>query len=69
VPAAIVAYSRIYTGSHWPSDVLVSIVLAIGFALLSVSFQSWLYQRFARRYFPTLAARFPELVPSASSAK
>jgi undecaprenyl-diphosphatase len=69
VPAAIVAYSRIYTGSHWPSDVLVSIMLAIGFALLSVSFQSWLYQRFARRYFPTLVARFPELVPSVSSAK
>ena len=32
--AGLVAYSRVYVGSHWPSDVLVSAVLGSGLALL-----------------------------------
>jgi hypothetical protein len=28
--AALVAYSRIYTGSHWPSDVATSIFVGLG---------------------------------------
>jgi undecaprenyl-diphosphatase len=54
IPAAIVSYSRIYCGSHWPSDVVVSIVLGIGFSLLIAGLANLAYQRFAPRWFPKL---------------
>ena len=34
LPATLVAYSRVYVGAHWPSDVFVSVWLALGVALL-----------------------------------
>ena len=54
IPAAIVSYSRIYCGSHWPSDVVVSIVLGIGFSLLIAGLANLAYQRCAPRWFPKL---------------
>ena len=61
-PAGIVSYSRIYCGSHWPSDVIVSIVLGIGFGLLLASIADLLYQRFASRLFPKLHRNHPSLL-------
>jgi undecaprenyl-diphosphatase len=52
IPAALVSYSRIYCGSHWPSDVVVSIILGIGFSLISASLANLIYQRFASKWFP-----------------
>jgi undecaprenyl-diphosphatase len=52
IPAGIVAYSRIYCGSHWPSDVLVSIVLGIGFSLILASIANLIYRWFASKWFP-----------------
>ncbi len=54
IPAGVVAYSRIYCGSHWPSDVIVSIVLGIGFSLLLASVANSIYQRLASKWFPML---------------
>src|SRR4029077_123859 len=54
LPAGIVSYSRVYCGSHWPSDVLVSIVLGVGFSLLLASIANLLYQRLASKWVPTL---------------
>jgi undecaprenyl-diphosphatase len=61
IPAGIVSYSRIYCGSHWPSDVLVSIVLGVGFSLTIASIVNLLYKRLASRCFPRLYRDHPSL--------
>ena len=52
VIAGCVAYSRIYTGSHWPSDVLTTIPLAFGATLLWLALGNWLWQRYGARFLP-----------------
>jgi undecaprenyl-diphosphatase len=62
IPAAIVSYSRIYCGVHWPSDVFVSIILGVGFALLIAGLAAVLYRSVARRFWPDLYVAHPSLV-------
>jgi undecaprenyl-diphosphatase len=61
IPAGIVSYSRIYCGSHWPSDVIVSIVLGVGFSLILASIANLIYQRLTSKWLPKFYRRHPSL--------
>jgi undecaprenyl-diphosphatase len=61
IPALLVSYSRVYVGSHWPSDVAISIVMAAGMALLLLAFYEYLWQKFGPRLAPGLYGRHPQL--------
>lgn len=60
--AALVSYSRIYVGSHYPSDIVVSwgISLAYTWAILKIA--EWLWQKFAPQRCPALYAKHPQLI-------
>ena len=64
LPALGVAYSRVYTGSHWPSDVFASIFLGLGSTLLLFCLLEWLWSRHGGRLWPKVHAENPSLIPS-----
>ncbi len=62
LPAAVVAYSRIYVGSHWPADVLVSCFLGAGTALVVVAAFSAAWRNWGGRWFSSVHASHPSLL-------
>lgn len=62
LPAVIVSYSRVYVGSHWPVDVLVSCFLGIGISCFVVATLDALWRKWGGRWFPLCHARHPTLL-------
>jgi undecaprenyl-diphosphatase len=64
LPSLGVAYSRVYTGAHWPSDVFASIFLGLGTTLLLLGVLEWLWKKYGGRFAPALHQQHPSLLPS-----
>jgi undecaprenyl-diphosphatase len=62
LPALCVAYSRVYVGSHWPTDALAGVCIGIGTALLMLSLAEWVWRRWGKNLAPRVAAQHPSLL-------
>ncbi|MEJ5238071.1 MAG: phosphatase PAP2 family protein [Limisphaera sp.] len=61
--ASAVAFSRVYNGVHYPSDVLAGAILGSGYALAGLWAAGEVWDRIGRRWFPLWYARCPRLIP------
>ena len=61
--AALVSYSRVYVGSHYPSDILGSWIVAIVYSYFICRIAAWLWQKYAPKKCPKIYANHPVLFP------
>ena len=61
--AALVSYSRVYTASHYPSDILGSWLVALIYSYLICRAAAWLWRKYAPQKCPGLYTKHPVLFP------
>lgn len=59
-PAALVAWSRLHVGSHWPVDVVAGMVVGVATAMAVVGLLGWLWRVGGPRVLPGLHAAHPD---------
>lgn len=63
--ATLVAFSRVYNGVHYPSDVLAGAILGAGSAAATLWLLHGLWQWLGRKWFPLWWEKLPSLCPTA----
>jgi undecaprenyl-diphosphatase len=61
--AALVSYSRIYVGSHYPSDILGSWLVSLYYSYFILKTAEWLWKKYGAEKWPRLHAAHPVLFP------
>ncbi|GAB4243630.1 MAG: hypothetical protein OHK005_08090 [Candidatus Methylacidiphilales bacterium] len=65
------SYGRIYTGAHYPTDVVASWFLALAYTGAILWGAEWMWQRWGPRWLPTIyeknSSLFPKFLPSAGA--
>jgi undecaprenyl-diphosphatase len=61
--ALLIGYSRVYTGSHWPLDVMAGMILGLFGGVVATRILNMLWLRLGKQIMPQLACKYPNLLP------